>query len=70
MVHCRYAYTFMMTGLKPYHCSTCLLSFGCMSAVHHCPHCRAEVPYHPKDYHMQVRSERKFIAVFPPDVSG
>jgi hypothetical protein len=28
------AYMHMMTGIKTYHCSTCLLEFGCMTAEH------------------------------------
>ena len=50
-----YEYTFMMQGLRTYVCCGCLLEFGCMSAAHHCPHCQAEIHYHPRKYHDQVK---------------
>ena len=58
-----YEYTFMMQGLKTYHCAGCLFEFGCMTATHHCPFCRSAVPYHPRDYHRRVECpscERSF----------
>lgn len=50
-----FAYTIFMTGLKNYHCSTCLLDFGCISALHKCPHCRKGFEYHPDDFHRKVK---------------
>jgi hypothetical protein len=44
----------MMSGLKSFMCSTCLCSFGCMTATHKCPHCRKPFEYTPQDYHRQV----------------
>ena len=38
-----YFYNIFMQGLKSFHCSTCLLKFGCMSATHKCPHCKVRV---------------------------
>ena len=35
-----YFYNFLMQGLKCYTCSTCLCEFGCMTAIHKCPHCK------------------------------
>lgn len=43
-----------MQGIKCYTCSTCLLDFGCMTALHACPHCRSTFDYAPADYHRQV----------------
>jgi len=49
-----YFYTFMMTGLKQYTCSTCLCEFGCMTAIHKCPHCSKQFDYLPSDYHNKI----------------
>eukprot|EP00906_Rhabdomonas_costata_P026344 RCo037515 len=49
-----YFYTFMMTAAKTFVCSTCLLEFGCMSAIHLCPHCRKPFEYSPSDYHRKI----------------
>ena len=49
-----YEYNFMMQGLKTYVCSCCLNEFGCMSAIHQCPYCSAEIDYHPDQYNTQV----------------
>lgn len=49
-----YLYNFFMMGLKQYHCSTCLFQFGCMTAIHRCPHCRKTFEYSPSDYHRQI----------------
>ena len=50
-----YFYNFMMQGLKCYTCATCLLQFGCMSAVHRCPFCAGTFEYDPKDYHRKIK---------------
>lgn len=44
----------MMTGIKTYHCSTCLLEFGCMTSEHRCPFCRKGFEYSPDDFHRKV----------------
>jgi hypothetical protein len=44
-----YFYNFLMCGLKQYTCSTCLFEFGCVTAIHKCPHC-----YHLFEYLPQV----------------
>jgi hypothetical protein len=49
------AYNWLMLGLKEYICGRCALSFGCMSAVHRCPHCRVVVDYEPADYHRALQ---------------
>jgi curved DNA-binding protein CbpA len=49
-----YYYNFLMSGLKQYLCSTCLCEFGCMTAVHKCPHCKRQFEYNPSDYHKQI----------------
>lgn len=49
-----YFYTFLMTGLKQYTCSTCLCEFGCMTAIHKCPHCNKQFDYLPSDYHNKI----------------
>jgi len=49
-----YFYNFLMMGLKRYSCSTCLCEFGCVTAVHHCPHCAKSFEYSPADYHRQL----------------
>jgi hypothetical protein len=49
-----YDYTFLMMGLKTYHCCGCLFEYGCMSAVHLCPHCNKTVAYHPSMYHSKA----------------
>ena len=53
------AYNFLMTGLKQYHCHICSCLFGCMSALHYCPHCRKEFHYDPDDYHNKVKCENE-----------
>ena len=40
-----FTYNFMMQGLRGYSCSTCLLNFGCVSAIHKCPHCKADYDF-------------------------
>lgn len=49
-----YFYTFLMTGLKQYTCSTCLCEFGCMTAIHKCPYCSKQYDYLPSDYHNKI----------------
>lgn len=49
-----YFYNFMMTGLKSFNCATCLLEFGCMTAIHRCPYCKHNFEYHPNDYHRKI----------------
>jgi len=48
------AYSHMMTGIKTYCCSTCLLDFGCMTAMHKCPFCKKSYEYTPDDYHQKI----------------
>ena len=48
------AYNFMMMGLKQYICHICSCQFGCMTALHFCPHCRKEFAYDPDDYHRKI----------------
>jgi len=48
------AYNFIMTGLKQYICHVCSCQFGCMTALHYCPHCRKEFSYDPDDYHRKI----------------
>ncbi|KAK3236817.1 hypothetical protein CYMTET_53066 [Cymbomonas tetramitiformis] len=50
-----YFYNFMMQGLKSYTCATCLLEFGCVTAVHKCPFCTRDFDYDPADFHRKVR---------------
>ena len=54
-----YYYNFMMTGLQSFNCATCLLEFGCMSALHFCPYCGKPFEYHPSDYHRTIKCGRK-----------
>jgi hypothetical protein len=49
-----YAYNFIMQGLKCFTCSTCLCEFGCMTAIHKCPHCSKPFEYSPADYHRKI----------------
>ena len=44
----------MMTGLKQFTCSTCLCWFGCMTAIHKCPHCKKPFEFSPSDYHRKI----------------
>lgn len=54
-----YFYNFLMTGLKQYTCSTCLCEFGCMTAIHRCPHCNGQFEYMPSDYHRKLTCPHK-----------
>jgi len=53
-----YFYNFMMTGIKSFNCATCLLEFGCMTAIHDCPHCKHDFEYHPSDFHRKITCGR------------
>ena len=48
------AYNFMMLGIKQYICGGCFLKFGCMTGLHHCPHCNKTFEYDPDDYHRKI----------------
>ena len=48
------AYNFLMQGIKQYICGGCFLKFGCMTGLHHCPHCRKTFEYDPDDYHRKI----------------
>lgn len=48
------AYNFLMMGLKQYICHVCSCQFGCMTALHFCPHCKKEFAYDPDDYHRKI----------------
>ena len=48
------AYNFLMLGIKQYICGGCFLKFGCMTALHFCPHCRKSFEYDPDDYHRKI----------------
>ena len=48
------AYNFLMSGIKQYICGGCFTKFGCMTAIHKCPHCRKTFEYDPDDYHRQI----------------
>ena len=48
------AYNFLMQGVKQYLCGGCFLRFGCMTAIHYCPHCRKTFEYDPDDYHRKI----------------
>jgi len=50
-----YFYNFMMEGLRCFNCATCLLSFGCLTAVHRCPFCHDVFEYGPDVYHRKVK---------------
>lgn len=53
-----YVYNFLMMGLKQYTCSTCLFGFGCMTAIHKCPHCQSPFEYSPADFHRKLTCSR------------
>lgn len=53
-----YFYNHLMMGLKCFTCSTCLCEFGCITAIHQCPHCRKSFEYSPQDYHRQITCGR------------
>jgi len=48
------SYNFFMMGIKQYICGGCFLKFGCMTALHYCPHCRKQFEYDPDDYHRKI----------------
>jgi hypothetical protein len=49
-----YFFNFMMMGIKSFTCATCLLEFGCMTAIHNCPSCKKSFEYHPSDFHRKI----------------
>lgn len=49
-----YYYNFMMEGLRSFNCATCLLSFGCVTAIHKCPQCDRIFEYSPENFHQKV----------------
>jgi hypothetical protein len=53
-----YFYNFLMTGIKQFSCSTCLCYFGCMTAIHKCPHCYGTFEYSPEDYHRKLKCNK------------
>ena len=48
------SYNFFMMGIKQFICGGCFLKFGCMTALHQCPHCRKMFEYDPDDYHRKI----------------
>lgn len=48
------AYNFMMLGIKQYICGGCFAKFGCMTAIHYCPHCKKTYEYDPDDFHRKI----------------
>jgi len=54
-----YFYNFMMNGIKSFNCATCLLEFGCMTAIHECPFCKHSFEYHPSDFHRKITCGRE-----------
>eukprot|EP00040_Diaphanoeca_grandis_P023246 m.126122 g.126122 ORF g.126122 m.126122 type:complete len:621 (-) comp29181_c0_seq1:145-2007(-) len=54
-----YYFNFMMMGLRTFNCATCLIEFGCMTALHHCPGCNKEFEYSPEDYHRKITCGNK-----------
>lgn len=53
-----YTYNYLMTGLQTYCCCTCLCRFGCMTAIHGCPHCGHAFDYHPDLFHTKLQCSR------------
>ena len=41
------AFNFLMSGIKQYICGACFAKFGCMTAIHYCPHCKKTFEYVP-----------------------
>jgi len=48
------SYNFLMQGIKQFICGGCFAKFGCMTALHFCPHCRKPFEYDPDDYHRKI----------------
>ena len=48
------SYNFLMMGIKQFICGGCFLKFGCMTALHYCPHCNKAYEYDPDDYHRKI----------------
>eukprot|EP01135_Chromosphaera_perkinsii_P001426 Nk52_evm10s168 gene=Nk52_evmTU10s168 len=55
----KHDYNWMMMGLKMYACCTCLFQFGCVTALHKCPHCGKSFEYHPNDFHRKIKCENQ-----------
>jgi hypothetical protein len=53
-----YSYNYLMTALQTYCCCTCLCRFGCMTAIHGCPHCGQSFDYHPDLFHTKISCTR------------
>ena len=53
-----YTYNYLMTAIQTYCCSTCLFRFGCMTAIHGCPHCSHAFEYHPDYFHTKMKCAR------------
>jgi len=48
------SYNFLMQGIKQFLCGGCFAKFGCMTALHYCPHCNKTFEYDPDDYHRKI----------------
>jgi len=48
------SYNFLMQGIKQFICGGCFAKFGCMTALHFCPHCQKAFEYDPDDYHRKI----------------
>jgi len=48
------SYNFLMQGIKQFICGGCFAKFGCMTALHYCPHCSKSFEYDPDDYHRKI----------------
>jgi len=53
------SYNFLMQGIKQYICGGCFAKFGCMTALHFCPHCNKSFEYDPDDYHRKITCGNK-----------
>ena len=50
---------FNFQGIKQYICGGCFAKFGCMTALHYCPHCKKTFEYDPDDYHRKITCDNK-----------
>jgi len=53
------SYNFLMQGIKQFICGGCFAKFGCMTALHFCPHCNKSFEYDPDDYHRKITCGNK-----------
>eukprot|EP00092_Neocalanus_flemingeri_P035736 GFUD01038909.1.p1 GENE.GFUD01038909.1~~GFUD01038909.1.p1 ORF type:complete len:594 (+),score=205.46 GFUD01038909.1:50-1783(+) len=53
------SYNFLMQGIKQFICGGCFAKFGCMTALHLCPHCNKSFEYDPDDYHRKITCGNK-----------